>query len=207
MPTAVGREPLPREVLAEHQRERILEAAVEVFAARGYQGTTVDHLVAAGHIGVGSFYDQFANKEECFLAAYERVESSWRGRIASAIPADETWPRRLAAALAALLEAIEEEPPAARLALVEVQAAGARALAEHDRTLDEVAELLRQGREHSAVPEQLPATLEVATVGGLAWFLQQRIVGDEATELPEVLEVVAAPYLGEKATAELATRG
>ncbi len=43
----VGADSLPREVLAEHQRQRILDAAIEVFATRGYRRTTIDHLVAS----------------------------------------------------------------------------------------------------------------------------------------------------------------
>ncbi len=207
MPISVGRDRLPREVLAEHQRDRILNAAVEVFAKRGYQGTTVDHLVTAAHIGVGSFYEQFGNKEGCFLAVYDRIAAEGRERIAAALPGESSWGKRLAAGLAALLAAIEAEPFSARIALVEVQTAGPAALSHHDRNLDEAAELLRAGREHSPVPEELPATLELATIGGLTWFLQQRIAMGEtaaaAKLLPEVLEIVAEPFLGEAATAEL----
>ena len=207
MPTPVGRDRLPREVLAEHQRDRILSAAVEVFAKRGYQGTTVDHLVAAARIGVGSFYEQFGNKEACFLAVYDRVVAAGRERISAALPADGSWGERLAAALAALLTAIEAEPFSARIALVEVQTAGGAALSHHERNLDEAAGLLRVGREQSPVPEELPSTLEFATIGGLTWFLQQRVALGETAEatklLPEVLEIVAEPYLGEAATAEL----
>lgn len=210
MPTPVGRDPLPREVLEEHQRDRILSAAIEVFAKRGYQGTTVDHLVAAAHVGVGSFYEQFKNKEDCFLAAYGRIVAEGRTRIAAVVSLEASWPGRLLAGIRALLEAIEEKPFAGRIALVEVQTAGARALAQHEQRLDEVAELLRAGREHSPFADELPTTLEFATVGGLTWFLQQRVVAGEAAEaskfLPEVLEIVAEPYLGEEATAELAAR-
>jgi AcrR family transcriptional regulator len=207
MSTPVGRDPLPREVLAEHQRERVLAAAIEVFAKRGYQGTTVDHIVSAGRIGVGSFYSLFDGKEDCFLAAYDRIVAQGRQRLAAAIPADRPWPGRLAACLRALLEAIEAEPFAARIALVEVQTAGSTALSHHEANLDEVAALLRSGREHSPFPDELPATLEFATVGGLVWFLQQRVAlgeaGDTEKLLPEVLEIVAGPYLGEAATTEL----
>lgn len=209
MSTPVGREPLPREVLAEHQRGRVLAAAVEVFAKRGYQGTTVDHIVSAAHIGVGSFYSLFSGKEECFLATYDRVAADGRDRILAAIPADAPWPQQLAAALRALLELVEAEPFAARIALVEVQTAGSTALAHHERNLDEAANLLRAGREHSPVRDELPATLEFATVGGLTWFLQQRIslgeTGNATRLLPEVLEIVAEPYLGERATAALSS--
>jgi AcrR family transcriptional regulator len=207
MPTPVGRDRLPREVLAEHQRERVLAAATEVFAKRGYQGTTVDHIVSTAHIGVGSFYSLFEGKEDCFLATYDRVAAAGRARMLAAISPDAPWPRQLAAALQALLELIEAEPFAARIALVEVQTAGTTALAHHERNLDEAADLLRGGREHSQFPDELPLTLEFATVGGLTWFLQQRIslgeTGNATGLLPEVLEIVAEPYLGEEATAAL----
>jgi AcrR family transcriptional regulator len=206
-PAPVGRDRLPREVLTEHQRERVLGAAAEVFAKRGYQGTTVDHIVAAAKIGVGSFYALFDNKEQCFLAAYDGIVARGRERIAAALPADGAWPEQLAAVLRTLLELIEADPFSARIALVEVQTAGPTALSQHERNLDEAAELLRVGRDHSPFPDELPGTLEFATVGGLTWFLQQRIAKGETADatklLPEVLEIVAEPYLGETATAAL----
>ncbi|MFL5897848.1 MAG: TetR/AcrR family transcriptional regulator [Solirubrobacterales bacterium] len=209
LPVPVGRQRLPKEVMQEHQRTRVLEAATEVFAKRGYQGTTVDHIVSAGRIGVGSFYSLFGGKQECFLAAYGRIVGEGRLRIEEAIPSDAAWPDRLLVGLRVLLELIEEQPLAARIALVEVQTAGKEALAEHARNLDQTAELLRSGREASSFGDELPATLEFATVGGLTWFLQQRIAAGETDAealLPDVLEIVAEPYLGEQATAELTAR-
>lgn len=207
MPAPVGRDRLPREVLAEHQRRRVLDGAVEVFAKRGYQGTTVDHIVSAAKIGVGSFYSLFDGKEDCFLAAYDRIVAEGRERIAVELPRDGSWAARMVAGLRALLEMVEEQPFAARIALVEVQTAGATALSRHERNLDQAADLLREGRAHSPVPDELPATLEFATVGGLTWFLQQRIGAGETGEasklLPEVLEIVVEPYLGAVATAAL----
>ena len=205
----VGREPLPKEVVQEHQRARVLEATIELFAKRGYQGTTVDHIVSAGKIGVGSFYSLFGGKQGCFLAAYRRIVEEGSLRIEEAIPRSAAWPDRLLVGLRTLLGLIEEKPLAARVALVEVQTAGTEALAEHARNLDQVADLLRSGREASACADELPPTLEFATVGGLAWFLQERIAAgeiDAAALLPDVLEIVAEPYLGEQATAELTAR-
>jgi len=209
MPTPVGRDRLPREVMTKHQRERVLAAATEVFAKRGYQGTTVDHIVAGAKIGVGTFYGFFDGKEDCFLAAYDRTVADGREQIEAALVAGGSWPEQLVNVLRSLLKLIEADPFGARIALVEVQTAGPAALARHERNLDEVAELLRSGREHSPFRDELPASLEFATVGGLSWFLQQRIAVGEATDatklLPEVLEIVAEPYLGEAATAVLAT--
>lgn len=211
MPSAIGREPFPREVVVEHQRDRVIKAAVEVFAKRGYRGATVGNLVSGARVGVNSFYSLFDGKEDCFLAVYDQIVGESRERMAAAVPAGATWPERVTTILRAFLELIEEQPLAARVALVEIHTAGPAARAHHERDLDEIAALLRSGREHSPVPNELPGTLEYATVGGLAWFLQQRITIGEATEitklLPEVLEIVVEPYLGEAATAELIERG
>lgn len=197
--TAVGRERLPREVVAGYQRERILAAATGVFAERGYPGATIDQIVAAAHVGVGSFYEHFENKEACFVAAYDRAASSVRVAVLSAASAQGTWSEQLVAGLRALLEAIEADPAAARLALVEVHAAGETVLAHHARHLDEVAEVLRAGRSQGGIAADLPQSLEFATVGGLGWYLQERIAAGDAaratTLLPQLLEIVAEPYL------------
>jgi len=202
-----GRHRLSPEVRAEHQRERILDAAIGVFAERGYQGTTIDSIVAAAKVGVGSFYELFDNKPDCFVQAYERIVAEARERIAAAIPAGVGWPEQACAALRALLEQIEAEPQRARVALVEVQTAGRAALGRYEETLDSTVPLLARGREASPVGGELPPHLEEAIVGGLAWLLQQRLVLDEfegaGAHLADVLEIAVEPYVGKAATAGL----
>jgi AcrR family transcriptional regulator len=100
----VGREPLPRAVREEHQRQRTLTAAAAAFAERGYNETTVDDIVAAARIGIGSFYALFSGKEECVLALHDRVVSDARERATAALPDDGTWSERFRAGLRALLE-------------------------------------------------------------------------------------------------------
>jgi len=207
MPSAIGQEPFPREVVAEHQRERVIKAAIDVFAKRGYRGATVGNLVSAAKVGVNSFYGLFDGKEDCFLAVYDQVAADSFGRVAAAVPRGSEWSRQVAAAMRALLELIEEQPLAARIAFVEVHTAGPAARGLHERDLDRVAALLRRGRAQSPITDELPDTLEYAIAGGLAWLLQQRIVIGEAAGisklLPETLEIAVEPYLGEAATAEL----
>jgi AcrR family transcriptional regulator len=197
--TAVGRERLPREIVAGYQRDRILLAATGVFAERGYPGATIDQIVAAAQVGVGSFYEHFENKEACFIAAYDRVAASVRGAVIAASSEPGLWSERLVAGLRALLEAIEADPAAARLVLVEVHTAGEAALAHHARHLDEVADALRAGRSRGGASVGLPQSLEFATAAGLSWYLQERIAAGAAaranTLLPELLEIVAEPYL------------
>ena len=195
-----GRARLPREVMVQHQRDRVLGVATEVIAKRGYNSTTVDHIVSAAGIGVGTFYEFFDNKEDCFLQAYEQIVAAGMREMCGAILSDLPWSEQACAGLRGLLEAIASRPLDARLALVEVQTAGPRALARHEETLAAIGPFLASARHSSAVAEELPATLETALVGGVLWFLQQRIAMGEAGGieelLPELAAIVVEPYFG-----------
>jgi AcrR family transcriptional regulator len=210
MPVPEVRGTLPREVRIEHQRRHVLDKAVEVFAKRGYPGTTVDHIVNAARIGFASFYELCSGKEDCFLQAYERIAADAWERIAVAVPSSAPWPEQVCVALRAILAQIAADPRAARVALVEVQTAGPRALASYERTHDALVPLLRRGRDLSPEGDRLPVTLEEATIGGVAWLLHQRLVMGEAEGIeelyPELVEIVIGPYLGEAEAARLAAR-
>jgi AcrR family transcriptional regulator len=200
-PLPVGRRKLPREVMTEHQRSRVLEAAIAIFAEKGYPATTVDDLVAAAQIGVGSFYALFEGKEQCLLAAYERVLEDGRQTVLEAARQGRAWADRICLGLEAMLNAIAAEPARGRIALVEVQTGGPKALARYEETLLDLAGALATGREQLASDRQLPESLEQTTVSGIAWLLHRRLVLGEATSIPalfgELGELVLEPYLGD----------
>jgi AcrR family transcriptional regulator len=66
-----GRHGLPRELVLEHQRTRLLRGVIESVAERGYEETTVAEVVALAGVSRKTFYESFADKEECYRAAYE----------------------------------------------------------------------------------------------------------------------------------------
>jgi AcrR family transcriptional regulator len=208
MPPPGNRALLSREARIEYLRANVLDRATEVFARRGYPATTVDHVVAAARVSYSSFYELFSGKEDCLLQAYERiVDRSWN-RVAAAVAVGEPWPMQVCAALRELLATAAAEPQAARLALVEVQTAGPEALARYERLHERVVPLLRPGRAFSSDPGGVPDTFEEATIGGVAWLLQQRLVMGRAETLeglyPELVGIVLGPYLGEGEAARLA---
>lgn len=197
---ALGGERLSREALVAYQRERILDAAVGVFAKRGYQQTTVDNIVAAAKGSVGGFYQHFENREDCFLAVFDLVVARARARVAAAAADEESWAAQAHAGLAAMLELTVSEPLAARIVLIEAQTAGRVATARNRALCDEAADWLRGGRGHYRAAATLPETFEQAAVSGTAYFLHQRLLAGEPSDPVELLvetsQIVLGPIVG-----------
>jgi AcrR family transcriptional regulator len=203
-----GRHLVPRDFVAQNQRERMLLATVEIVAERGYQKTTIELIAKTARVALSTFYEQFSNKEECFLAALDESVSAAAEVFAELVDPELPWPDRIATGLEVFLEMVVAEPARARACIVESQAAGGEALARYQAMLEAVAPSLREGRRFNPRSSRLPDGLEIAIAGGLAWLVHQRLVTDRADEikalLPEMLQVTLTPYVGEVEAGRLA---
>ena len=121
-----GRHGLPREFIVQNQRERIITALVDTVAERGYNATTVANITKAASVSRRTFYEHFADKEACFLAAYDMVADHIRASMRAAAESFEDWPQQVRAALATMLRFLAAEPELARLCMIEPVAAGVR---------------------------------------------------------------------------------
>jgi AcrR family transcriptional regulator len=61
-----------RDARAERRRRRIADAAITLFAGRGYNVTSVEDIVARAKVSKSAFYEFFASKEECFRELLEQ---------------------------------------------------------------------------------------------------------------------------------------
>ncbi|HEY0318296.1 MAG TPA: TetR/AcrR family transcriptional regulator [Solirubrobacterales bacterium] len=192
------------------QRDRILLAAVELVAKRGYRGTTVEQIVKRAGVARVTFYDNFDNREECLLACFEHGIEEARSRMAAAVvPAEgRPWAQLVRAGLAALLHYVASEPAIARTCLVETVTAGPKALAYYERALGSFTFFFSEGRRLADQGEELPGTLEESIVGGIVFMIHQRLVRGETDKirelLPTMLEMSIAPYLGDELAAKVA---
>lgn|SRR6476620_1740450 len=202
-----GRHGLPREAVAESQRNRIQQAMVEVVSQRGYPETRVVDVIGAAGVSRKTFYELFESKEDCFLATYDVLLENLLGEAANAFDShtEEPWPVRIAAALEALLVHLARHPDEARFAIVEVLAAGPKALARRDAALRQFTGFLESGRSASSV--DLPGITSIAVAGGINELLYSEILHGAAgrlpSRLPDLMFWVTLPYLGaDAATAE-----
>ena len=195
-----GRHGLPRETVTESQRGRILQAMVQAVAQRGFQETRVADVVEGAGVARKTFYDFFNDKEDCFLAAYDRVSARQFETASSAFrESDEApWAERIRAAMAALLDLLASSPEEARFAIVEVLAAGSKALIRRDAALRQYTELVEAGRKESSI--ELPGMTSVAIVGGVFELLYSEILHGATARLParlpDIVYWITQPFLG-----------
>jgi AcrR family transcriptional regulator len=200
-----GRHGLPRTYVAENQRERLLNGVVEAVAEHGYESTTIGQITAAAKISRRTFYEYFEGKEDCFLAAYEMIDAHVRDSILSAPGAQEPWPDRIRARLATLLDVLSRDSSVARIYLVEPLAAGGDVAARYRDAMQLLAETLRPEPEPSARDVEVR---DQALIGGVVTLVVRRLNAGAASRLPELLpdlvELVLAPYLGREEAQGLA---
>lgn len=203
-----GRHGLPREFVAQNQRERIVTALVDCIAERGYNATTVAHITKAASVSRRTFYEHFADKEACFLAAYEMVTEHLRTAMRTAASSFEDWPQQVRAALATMLAFFAGEPDLARLCMIEPVAAGGEIAARHRDSMQGLIEILKAGRPAHNGERPLPDATEETLVGGVVSLIVREISADRTAELeallPDMVELVLAPYLGAEEAERLA---
>lgn len=192
-------------MIARSQRERLLEAAIRVVAAKGYAATTVADLTREAGISRTTFYAMFDDKEGCFLAAYDGVVDALVRRVAAAYEGEEEWPQRARAGLAALLEALAEEPDVARLALVDVGSAGPAAQRRFRAALQRLTPFFEEGRDFAPGGRNLPANTSRMAIGAVAGLVADELTEERAGDLPKLLSDVLfatlVPYIGPEAAA------
>ncbi len=105
-------------------RERILDAAMSIFSAKGFHDTKLDEIVAEGGISKGSIYFHFPNKEKLFIALVDQFADLIERRAKEAIESEAESIRRVQAALEAVLETYGKYRLPAKLLLVQAVGLG-----------------------------------------------------------------------------------
>ena len=201
-----GRHGLSREQVSGQQRDRILAATVDVVAERGYPETRVVDIITVAGVSRKTFYELYEDKEECFLAAFD-VAAGALLKVADdgyqAHP-EASWAERIREGLANFLQIIADRPTAAKVCIVEVLAAGPKAIARRDAVMRRFTHYIEQGRGDTSV--ELPGMTSQALVGGIYELLYSEILHGATAHLParlpDVMYWITHPFLGDKRAGE-----
>jgi AcrR family transcriptional regulator len=197
-----------REAVVASQRGRVLEAMVKAVAEKGYAGTALADVVARAGVSRRTFYEQFRDKEECFLAAFEtglrflfaRVEEESAGLE----PGD--WRGRLRVLLETYFATLASEPEFAKVVHIDALAAGEAVRARWAGLLDRLVAFFRSLHEmartqDAAIPEVSDEALLVL-LGGILEVVRQYVRTGRLARLPEL-----APRLSVLAVAVVSGAG
>jgi AcrR family transcriptional regulator len=192
------------------QQTRLLNAAVGVVAEEGVRRLSATRVSMRAGMSTKTFYDLFANGEDCFLAVFDRAVGELAEVVAPAwtaeVGVEDEWVERVRAALVVLLALLERDPVLARVVFVEALGAGPRVLERRAEILDRVAGFVDEGREGSRAAGVLPSLTAAGVVGAAFSMIHARLV-QRSAESPlielvnPVMAMVLLPYRGGEASA------
>jgi AcrR family transcriptional regulator len=198
-----GRHDLPREFVARTQRDRLIDAMARTVAAKGYGAPLTDVCAAAG-VSTRAFYEHFADKEECFMATYERGVGLLLSSVNAAYERPDPWPVRIRRGLEVMLHLLAAEPAFANLAIVEMLAAGPRARERSRRLLDDFLRYFNDAptmSDHPRAPSVVVEAIVAGVFGLLFNYVSSRRTAELPGKLPEITYFVLAPFIGASAAA------
>lgn len=186
-----GHQRLPAELAHALQRERLLAAMHRAAAELGYRALNVQDVINRAGVSRPTFYEHFANKEACFLAALDSAATRLSGRVEGALEKSaESRQERIRAGLEVLLHFVREEPDAARTLIVEARGATPQARLPREALLDRFAGCLDEQlrKELSAPPAPTAST---AVVGGIESLLFSHLYEGRDEEIDELLPTLS----------------
>ncbi len=200
---------MPKLVIVDSsKREKILTGMLEEVGAAGYEATSVRTVLARTRLYRQAFYDNFADKDECYRSAFEIGVERLESLAGAAATSKESWKGKLRAGLGAILDFLDSEADIGRALLVEVHAAGPEALGRRAEAMKRAADFIDLARLESGEAESPPRIAPEGIVAGIHAVIHSRL-STGASEgfrelLPEFMYFAVLPYFGaEAATAEM----
>jgi AcrR family transcriptional regulator len=191
---------LPRELIVDHQRRRLLAGASQALTRYGYGAMSVGHILVNAGVSRTTFYENFGNKRECVLVAHEEAFDRFVGELFHACAERSGWPAKVAAAIGVAVEFAIYAPEEARLLFVDAVAAEPVLVGRVLASTDFLVALLRNGREHCAGAATLPESTERALIGAAASVIGTRLIAGQTDGLaalePQLVHLILMPYLG-----------
>jgi len=190
-----GRNAARREVVYESQHRRLLAAMVEAVAEKSYARVAVADVIERAGVSRKTFYEQFADKEDCFLAAYDAGVDALLVAIDRAVAGlAPDWLAAIETGIEVYLEMLAANPAFARTFHIEVLGAGKEALARRVAVHERFAAQLEAV--HGALRDDIPEIRDVPThtfraaVGAVTELVTTRLLERGAESLPELAEAI-----------------
>ena len=186
--------------VADIQRSRLLAAAVRAVDELGWANTTVADVVARSRVSRRTFYELFANREECLSAVLEDILGTIVGELAAEGLEGVEWRERVRRALWAILAFFDREPVLARVCVVQALSGGPEVLGRREEVLARLAAVVDEGRVAGKRGVQCTPLTAEGLVGAALGIVYARLLKGQRQPLTELLGelmgMIVLPYLG-----------
>ena len=167
-----------RRLTADERRRAILTAAQDVFAVRGYHGSSIDEIAQAAGISKALIYEHFPSKKDLHVSLLDMHVQELFDRLAGAAATDDPGDVRLRNGLDAFLGWVEEQRGAFRMVF-------------RDAADPEVSDVVRRVQNQAtaavaalmATEPMAPVASEAARERGIRMLAQQLTGGMQALAL------------------------
>jgi AcrR family transcriptional regulator len=178
----------------------MLEAMARTVGDKGYAATSVQDVVERAAVSTRTFYEHFSDKLDCFLQAYDAVVRRAMTVAERAYAEPGRWPDRVRRGFGTFLGFFGAEPALARMAMVEVLAAGPQAIERYQAAIRGFIPYLEEGRLQSRYRDRLPDTISDMTAQGASAIIYSRVAAGQPeqvpTLLPDLLYFILVPFIG-----------
>jgi AcrR family transcriptional regulator len=190
------------------KRQRILEGMLEVVGSHGYEAASVRMVLDYTGLYRQAFYDEFADKDACYMEALAYGVAKFEALVADAAAAEDGWRAQLRTGIEAGLGALDDDPNASRALIVEVHAAGPAALKIRTEAMKRITEFVDSARHASSAAEEPPPIAAEGIVAGMHAVVHAKLAAGEDSGfrrlLPDFMYFAVLPYFGpEAADAEM----
>jgi AcrR family transcriptional regulator len=185
-----GRHGIPSNLVAEHQRQRILAALTEALAEHGYANLTTTQVSTGANVSTSTFYKHFGNLWDCALAAYVAAADRLCEEIEAACAEADPRSGPLQVGIGAALAFCAAEPAAAQLLCAQGPFEATALSAARRLLISRLAAMLRVVRGAGEDTRQPPA-LDERLIDATLAFLSARITRGEIDALPELAPELA----------------
>jgi AcrR family transcriptional regulator len=182
------------------QRSRLIAGAVAAIEEFGYTQTTVGQITRRASVSRRTFYELFANREECLMAVIEQVVEMVTADLAAGGLERLAWRERVRRGLAVVLAFFDREPVLARVCVVQGLRGGPGVLGRREEVLAGLTAVLEEGREEGPRGAQCTSLTAEGLVGAAFSIVYARLQRGEEQPLIELLNelmaMIVLPYLG-----------
>ncbi len=176
----------------------MLAAVIDVVSDVGYASMTVSDVISRAGVSRRTFYEHFVNKEDVFLAAYDHVVEEVIAEVSAAYEQGDAWIDRVERAITAFVTRLAAQPSLAHVCVVEVLAAGPRALARRSAAMDRFRAFMLPGCEPLSTKLRTPEVAADALIGGIYEVIYAHVLRGETARLPslapELVDSMLAPF-------------